>query len=62
MFYTKCINVLIDSIGPSIFFRSIGNSSIQNLLFSLACLRIFNKCSYIVEFIEQVLKKNEKRD
>ena len=23
MFYTKCINVIIDSIGPSIFLRSI---------------------------------------
>ena len=26
MFYTKCINVMIDSIGPSIILRSIINN------------------------------------
>ena len=33
-FYTKCINVIIDSIGPSIILRSILNySSSANCLF-----------------------------
>ena len=30
MFYTKCINVIIDSIGPSIILRSINRGFIWN--------------------------------
>ena len=42
MFYTKCINVIIDSIGPSIILRSIylGDNCIQN----------FHLGRYIVEY------------
>ena len=31
-FYTKCINVIIDSIGPSIILRSIFELGISNLV------------------------------
>ena len=30
-FYTKCINVIIDSIGPSIILRSIGREMFEIL-------------------------------
>ena len=30
MFYTKCINVIIDSIGPSIILRSIWDRELRN--------------------------------
>ena len=31
-FYTKCINVIVDSIGPSIILRSIHRASLANNL------------------------------
>ena len=37
-FYTKCINVIIDSIGPSIILRSIFEVGILNLV-----------CEYILD-------------
>ena len=44
MFYTKCINVIIDSIGPSIILRSIcthrsPSRTHKNILFFF-CMRI----------------------
>ena len=34
-FYTKCINVIIDSIGPSIILRSIDSEFCHNYLHTL---------------------------
>ena len=42
-FYTKCINVIIDSIGPSIILRSIGYKfakSVAHNIFSMLTLSI----------------------
>ena len=34
-FYAKCINVIIDSIGPSIILRSILNYKVKYLIYKL---------------------------
>ena len=41
MFYTKCINVIIDSIGPSIILRSIYQSKNINAILSLFFSKYF---------------------
>ena len=41
MLYTKCINVIVDSIGPSIILRSI--FAYWKILHSFCCLLIFFK-------------------
>ena len=54
MFYTKCINVIIDSVGPSIILRSIFRNKIcllpqfdvyffLHMIISILVIEIFNK-------------------
>ena len=46
-FYTKCINVIIDSIGPSIILRSIYKLPTIARLEEYFVLIVFNPCSVI---------------
>ena len=51
-FYTKCINVIIDSIGPSIILRSI-----LTVLSHWLCLSLFNNCYLISKNLRLILFK-----
>ena len=50
MFYTKCINVIIDSIGPSIILRGIFSADIGQSLKILLHFTYF-ECGYLEERI-----------